>query len=134
MGEFAGSSPIEKPLQFITRAGTMCSYCEPKPKELPERELIQYPDGRPTSSFSVRKADKKKGRKNRLDELNQAVKDFWQVFEWEEDAKARAAACKTPGHKGAGWVCFHGLHTNWLKEKQKKMDRLFLACQHDGFI
>lgn len=109
----------------------MCEDCRVQNQH---RKIAQFEEPREIHRGTRKRSEKTKGRKTQLDELKAAETDFWQVFEWNEDAKARAAACKIPGHKGRSWVCFHNLHTNWLKSSQKKLDRIYLACQHDGII
>lgn len=98
------------------------------------RKIAQFEEPREILRGTRKRSEKTKGRKARLDELRQAEKDFWQAFEWDEDSKARAAACKVPGHKENGWVCFHNLHSNLLKSRRKKYEKIYLACQHDGII
>lgn len=111
----------------------MCEDCR---EQGIKRKIAQFEEPRESPRGTRKRSEKTKGRKARLDELKAAEKDFWLALEWDEEAKGSAANCKIPGHKGKGWVCHHGfgLHSNWLKDRTKKLDKIYLACQRDGII
>lgn len=98
------------------------------------RKINQFEEPRECIRGTRKRSEKTKGRKARLDELKSAEKNFWQAFEWHEDGKGRAAACKTPAHKGNGWVCLHGFSDDWFKSRRKQYEKIFEACRKDGII
>lgn len=99
------------------------------------RKIAQFEEPN-ESRKRLSKANKSKGRKVRLDELTQATKDFWQAYEWEEEAKIQAAKCewKDEGHQHGPWRCWHGMNRGWLKSHTKKLNKIFAACRRDGII
>lgn len=108
----------------------MCQDCR---EQGIKRKIAQFEEPN-ESRKRLSKANKSKGRKVRLDELKAAEKNFWQAFEWYEDGKGRAAACKVPSHKGNGWVCFHGFGDEWFKSRRKRYEEVYAACLKDGLI
>lgn len=78
-----------------------------------------------------------KGRKQRLDVLQQAGKTFFEYLDRREDSKARAAACSwAPSHERRGAVCCHwDRHDErWLKDAAKKYEEAMRICVDAGDV
>lgn len=78
----------------------------------------------------------KRGKKQRLDELKQAIKDFWMYHEWMEDDKGRKAKCARDGHKHGAYRCGWGdkWYVDSFKKAKEKVDTLWQQCSIDGII
>lgn len=100
------------------------------------RKIAQFEEPRLCVRGTRKRSEKSKGHKVRLDELAQVTKDFWQAYEWEEQAKIDAFKCKwkDQGHKQGPWMCWHGMGHGLLKSCTKTLDKIFAACSKDGII
>lgn len=110
-----------------------CSWC----KECSAgRKLEQLDEPRAKPSQGANHKAYPKGRKQRLDQLKQAHKDFWYWFESDQAGKASAFNCewKELGHKRGPWRCWHDMDRSWLQSHLKKYLKALKACVDAGDV
>lgn len=78
--------------------------------------------------------ERPKGKKQRMDALEQAAKEFFEELERDETFRASAFNCKwkEQGHKQGPWECWHGMSRGWLDSAWKKFLKAVKACADAG--
>lgn len=102
----------------------MKSHRKHAPNKANEREPILR-KGRVTGSVSP------DGKKRRLDQLHQAMKNWWMYYEWIEEDKARKAECVAQKHKHrCGCNC--GWGGNWFRKSFKQATERLNKLWHES--
>lgn len=76
------------------------------------------------------------GVKRMKDKLDAAIKSFWFWYEIRESGKAHEAKCpyKAQGHRTQWGVCYHGTDGGFLKDAQRRVDKLWQECSSKGIV
>jgi hypothetical protein len=103
------------------------------------RKLEQARDPERPLRRGVLKGRRPKGRKARMDELQQAKKEFFKDFEWYEEAKARHAefakqyGARTRYLRFSPWPDLNMCRED-LEQSRKHYFELLAGCERDGLI